>query len=81
MEAPRRGSSLHLRTLASPCPERPESAHPESDVPTERRQVWQGTVASSHPIGTPLADQVYGQQPCSTPSVSIDRRRLAIDCR
>ena len=76
-----------------------ESAHPESDVPTERRQVWQGTVAvlvcsvevlewghmsaysSSHRINTPLVDQVYGQQPCSIPSVSLDRRWLAIDCR
>ena len=89
-----------LRLLfASPRPERPESAHPQSDIPTERRQVWQGTVAvlvcsievlewrhmsaysSSHRIGTPLADQVYGQQPCSTPTVSLDRRWLAIDCR
>ena len=76
-----------------------ESAHPESDIPTERRKLWQGTVAelvcsievlewghmsaysSSHRIDTPLADQVYGQQPCSIPSVSLDRRWLAIDCR
>ena len=98
-EAPRRGSSLHLLTLASPRPERPESEHPESDVPTERRQVRQGTVAvlvcsievldwrhmkaysSSHRIDTPLEDKVYGQQPCSTPTVSLDRRWLATDCR